>query len=79
LWLCKITLSSPDAFDEYSQVGEHCSHECLLNFTICMYTLYIEEFLRKPELNDIEHIYTLHEQKHGLPGMTGSIDCMHLE
>ncbi|GJV13685.1 putative reverse transcriptase domain-containing protein [Tanacetum coccineum] len=40
---------------------------------------YVEEFLRKPNLEDVQHVYELHERKHGLPGMLGSIDCMHWE
>ncbi|XP_023732546.1 uncharacterized protein LOC111880356 [Lactuca sativa] len=27
--------------------------------------------------NDIHQLYTVHEGKHGFPGMLGSIDCMH--
>ncbi|GJX45784.1 ALP1-like protein isoform X1 [Tanacetum coccineum] len=71
--------TSPDAFDEYLQVAERCSRECLWNFTKCIYILYVEEFLRKPNLEDVQHVYELHERKHGLPGMLGSIDCMHWE
>ncbi|GKA01413.1 reverse transcriptase domain-containing protein [Tanacetum coccineum] len=71
--------TSPDAFDEYLQVVERCSRECLWNFTKCIYILYVEEFLRKPTLDDVQHVYELHERKHGLPGMLGSIDCMHWE
>ncbi|GKE58840.1 ALP1-like protein isoform X1, partial [Tanacetum coccineum] len=36
-------------------------------------------FLRKPNLEDVQHVYELHERKHGLPEMLGSIDCMHWE
>ncbi|GKB02886.1 ALP1-like protein isoform X1 [Tanacetum coccineum] len=43
--------------------------------------VYPEEYFRrrKPTLEDIQHIYDLHERKHGLPGMLRSIDCMHWE
>ncbi|GJX91675.1 RNA-directed DNA polymerase, eukaryota [Tanacetum coccineum] len=71
--------SAPDAFDEYLQVVERCSRECLWNFTKCIYVLYVEEFLRKPTLADVQHIYESHERKHGLSRMLGSIDCMHWE
>ncbi|GJY25074.1 hypothetical protein Tco_0399800 [Tanacetum coccineum] len=66
--------TSPDAFDEYLQVAKRCSRECLWNFTKCIYILYVEEFLRKPNLEDVQHVYELHERKHGLPEMLGSID-----
>ncbi|GKA50375.1 RNA-directed DNA polymerase, eukaryota [Tanacetum coccineum] len=69
--------TAPDAFDEYLQIAERCSRECLDNFTKCIYILYVEEYLRRPSLEDIEKTYALHEEKHGLPGMLGSIDCMH--
>ncbi|GKB24806.1 ALP1-like protein isoform X1 [Tanacetum coccineum] len=69
--------TAPDAFDGYLQIVERCSRECLDNFTKCIYILYVEEYLRKPSLEDIEKTYALHEEKDGLPGMLGSIDCMH--
>nr|GFC37230.1 hypothetical protein [Tanacetum cinerariifolium] len=47
------------------------------NFTKCISILYVKEYLRRPSLEDIEKTYALHEEKHGLPGMLGSIDCMH--
>ncbi|GJX90742.1 ALP1-like protein [Tanacetum coccineum] len=71
--------TTPDAFDEYLQCAERCSRECLWNFTKCIYILYVEKYLRKPTLEDVQHVYDLHERKHGLPGMLGSIDCMHWE
>ncbi|GKB43580.1 ALP1-like protein isoform X1 [Tanacetum coccineum] len=69
--------TTPDEFDEYLQIVERCSRDCLDNFTKCIYILYVEEYLRKPSLEDIEKTYALHEEKHGLPGILGSIDCMH--
>nr|GEX55181.1 hypothetical protein [Tanacetum cinerariifolium] len=62
--------TTPDAFDEYLQIVERCSRECLDNFTKCMYILYVEEYLRRPSLKDIEKTYALHEEKHGLLRMT---------
>ncbi|GJT31199.1 ALP1-like protein [Tanacetum coccineum] len=35
------------------------------------------DFLRRPTATDIQKTYELHEEKHGLPGMLESIDCMH--
>ena len=69
--------TAPDAFDEYLKIVERCSRECLDNFTKCIYILYVEEYLRRPSLGDIEKTYALHEEKHRLPGMLRSIDRMH--
>ncbi|GJS99256.1 protein arginine N-methyltransferase 1.6 [Tanacetum coccineum] len=71
--------TAPDAFDEYLQIAERTSRECLENFTKCIHVLYVKKFLRKPTAADIQKTYELHEQKYGLPGMLGSIDCMHWE
>ncbi|GJU33306.1 putative nuclease HARBI1 isoform X2 [Tanacetum coccineum] len=37
--------------------------------------LYGEEYLRRPTQTDVEKLYAFHENKHGFPGMIGSIDC----
>ncbi|GKB39886.1 ALP1-like protein isoform X1 [Tanacetum coccineum] len=66
-----------DAFDEYLQIVERTSRECLDHFTKCIHVLYYDKFLRRPTATDIQKTYELHEEKHGLPGMLGSIDCMH--
>ncbi|GKB91880.1 hypothetical protein Tco_0964152 [Tanacetum coccineum] len=71
--------TAPDAFDEYLQIAERTSRECLDNFTKCIHVLYNHKFLRRPSATDIEKTYKLHEEKHGLPGMLGSIDCMHCD
>ncbi|GJW76285.1 ALP1-like protein [Tanacetum coccineum] len=36
-----------------------------------------ERYLLKPDFNDIQKLYTAHNNIHGFPGMLGSIDCMH--
>ncbi|GJT33081.1 ALP1-like protein isoform X1 [Tanacetum coccineum] len=69
--------TAPDVFDEYLQIAERTSQECLDNFTKCIHVLYNHKFLRRPSATDIKKTYKLHEEKHGLPGMFGSIDCMH--
>nr|GEV39780.1 hypothetical protein [Tanacetum cinerariifolium] len=71
--------TAPDAFDEYLQIVERCSRQCLENFTKCIHVLYVEKFLRKPTSADIQKTYELYEEKHGLPGMLRSISCMHWE
>ncbi|CAI9261885.1 unnamed protein product [Lactuca saligna] len=55
----------------------HTVRECVYKFckTICL--VYGQQYLRKPTINDIHQLYTVHEGKHGFPGMLGSIDCMH--
>ncbi|GJZ59914.1 nucleotide-binding alpha-beta plait domain-containing protein [Tanacetum coccineum] len=65
--------TSPDAFDEYLQIAERTSRECLDHFTKCIHVLYYDKFLRRPTATDIQK-NELHEEKHGLPGMLGSID-----
>ena len=69
--------TAPDALDEYLQIVERCSRQCVDAFCKCIHVLYSEKYLRQPNADDIEKIYALHEEKHQLPEMLGSIDCMH--
>ncbi|KAJ0789049.1 putative harbinger transposase-derived protein [Helianthus annuus] len=39
--------------------------------------LYGARYLRTPTWDDLQKIYEVHSAEHGLPGMIGSIDCMH--
>ncbi|GJY18886.1 transcription elongation factor SPT6 [Tanacetum coccineum] len=71
--------TTPDALDEYLQMGAHCARDCLDYFCMCVMDLYQPEFLRKPTLADIQNLYAAHNRIHGFPGMLGSIDCMHWE
>ncbi|GJV44494.1 RNA-directed DNA polymerase, eukaryota [Tanacetum coccineum] len=63
--------TDPDAFNEYLQIDERCSRQCLENFTKCIHVLYVEKLLRKSTSADTEKTYKLHEEKLGLSGMLG--------
>ncbi|KAJ9560224.1 hypothetical protein OSB04_005384 [Centaurea solstitialis] len=69
--------STSDAFDEYLRMSETTSRDCLDHFCKGIIYLYMRQYLRKPTATDVQAIYALHEQTHGLPGMLGSIDYMH--
>ncbi|XP_071728442.1 uncharacterized protein [Rutidosis leptorrhynchoides] len=71
--------TTPDLFDEYIKIGKKTAALCLDNFCKCVFHLFAREYLRKPTTEDIARLYNFHAQKHGLPGMLGSIDCMHWE
>ncbi|XP_071729152.1 uncharacterized protein [Rutidosis leptorrhynchoides] len=71
--------TTPDLFDEYIKIGEKTAALYLDYFCKCVFHLFAREYLRKPTAEDIARLYNFHEQKHGLPGMLGSIDCMHWE
>ncbi|GJS49921.1 retrovirus-related pol polyprotein from transposon TNT 1-94 [Tanacetum coccineum] len=65
----------PDSLDEYLQISEKTSRDCLMHFYNGVIELYGEEYLRRPMQTDVEKVYAFHEKKHGFPGMIGSIDC----
>jgi Plant transposon protein len=53
------------------------ARRCCDEFDIAMNTLFVHEFLQKPTMEDLMAIATLHQSKHRVPGMFGSLDCMH--
>ncbi|GJW50284.1 RNA-directed DNA polymerase, eukaryota [Tanacetum coccineum] len=66
--------SVPDSLDEYLQMGATTARKSLQIFCKVIMNLYGEEFLRKPTYTDMEKHYARHDEKHGFPGMLGSID-----
>ncbi|GJT52026.1 retrotransposon protein, putative, ty1-copia subclass [Tanacetum coccineum] len=58
----------PDSLDEYLQIGEKTSRDCLMHFCNGVIELYGEEYLRRPTQTDVEKLYAFHENKHGFPG-----------
>ncbi|XP_071699433.1 uncharacterized protein [Rutidosis leptorrhynchoides] len=76
--ICQLAYdASADLFDEYFHMGEQTSYDYLNKFCKCIYHLYATEYLRKPTAQDVQRLTIKHAQIHGLPGMLGSIDCMH--
>ncbi|GJT58490.1 ALP1-like protein [Tanacetum coccineum] len=65
----------PDSLDEYLQIGEKISRDCLMRFCNGDIELYGDEYLRRPTQTDVEKLYAFQENKHGFPDMIGSIDC----
>ncbi|GKD19977.1 ALP1-like protein [Tanacetum coccineum] len=61
--------------DEYMQISERSSRLALDHFCQAVMEIYGPEFLRKPTVTDVEKLYRHHEEKHGFPGMLGSLDC----
>ncbi|GJT98429.1 hypothetical protein Tco_1093947 [Tanacetum coccineum] len=64
----------PDALNEYLQMGATTTRDNLVHFCNAVMELYGREYLRQPTYTDMEKIYAHHKQKHGFPGMIGSID-----
>ncbi|GJV23281.1 ALP1-like protein [Tanacetum coccineum] len=48
----------PDSLDEYLQIGEKTSRDCLMHFCNGVIELYGEEYLRRPTQTDVEKRYT---------------------
>ncbi|GJW35926.1 ALP1-like protein [Tanacetum coccineum] len=67
----------PDSLDENLQMGATTACKSLQIFCKVIMNLYGEEFLLKPTYTDMEKLYAYHDEKHGFPGMLGSIDCTH--
>ncbi|KAI3520786.1 hypothetical protein L1887_10238 [Cichorium endivia] len=66
-----------DSWDEYLRMSERTARDALYKFSKAIIKVYGPRYLRKPTTNDIHQLYTIHQGRHGLPGMIGSIDCMH--
>ncbi|XP_017250657.1 uncharacterized protein LOC108221279 [Daucus carota subsp. sativus] len=67
---------SADAVDDYVRIGESTAIECLKKFVTDVILVFEEEYLRKPNSNDVWRLLEMGEAR-GFPGMMGSIDCMH--
>jgi hypothetical protein len=65
-----------DRLDEYIRMGESTIIDCVKQFTRLIVELYGDEYMREPNQNDITRLLSVAEER-GIPGMLGSIDCMH--
>nr|GEV16521.1 hypothetical protein [Tanacetum cinerariifolium] len=61
--------------DDYMQISKRSSRMALDHFCEAVKDIYGPMYLRKPTVTDIEKLYRHHEEKHGFPGMLGSLDC----
>ncbi|KAJ9546595.1 hypothetical protein OSB04_019138 [Centaurea solstitialis] len=68
---------SGDAFDECIRMGEKTSRDYLNNLCTSIIEVYGQLYLLKASFQDIQQLYAAHEDRHGFPGMLGSLDCMH--
>ncbi|XP_042396392.1 uncharacterized protein LOC121986491 [Zingiber officinale] len=66
-----------DHYDEYLRIAETTVIQCLFNFCRYVIEVFGAQYLRRPNAADIQHLLEMHEQRHGFPGMLGSLDCMH--
>ncbi|XP_057744590.1 uncharacterized protein LOC130962388 [Arachis stenosperma] len=67
---------STDAVDDYVRIGERCTIKCLKKFVEGVISVFKDEYLQKPNPNDIRRLLQMTEGR-GFPGMLGSINCMH--
>ncbi|XP_016200014.2 uncharacterized protein LOC107641019 [Arachis ipaensis] len=65
-----------DVVDDYVRIGESTTIECLENFVEGVILVFEDEYLQKPNPNDVQCLLQMAEGR-GFPGMLGSIDCMH--
>ncbi|XP_076931294.1 uncharacterized protein LOC143596394 [Bidens hawaiensis] len=66
-----------DMLDEYLQMAKKTGRDALNHFCRGVISLYKRRYLRRPTMYDIQCIYEVHGEKHGFPGMLGSLNCMH--
>jgi hypothetical protein len=68
--------ATADCNDEYLQLSESTSLDCMDRFCKAIVAIYSAEYLRHPTPADLERLLT-QGAKRGFPGMLGSLDCMH--
>jgi hypothetical protein len=68
------------AFRDYHQMGRNTTTECIKAFfsAILADPELRGTYLRSPTRADAKRITGLHKEKHGVDGMLGSLDCMHV-
>ena len=64
-------------FRDYFQLSSSQARLCCQKFHTTMISVYLSEYLRLPTAADVKSVLKLHEEKHKVKGMMGSLDCMH--
>ena len=58
-------------------ISQFMAKECCKRFNKAMSDYFGDEFMRLPTADDLKGLVALHKEMHGVPGMFGSLDCMH--
>jgi hypothetical protein len=71
---------SPQAFLDYFQMGETTARKCLIHFAAAVNGSdeLTHRFFRPMTRSDAINVCKLHKNQHGVDGMVGSLDCMHV-
>ena len=64
-------------FMDYFSMSKTLCAEACRQFDAVIASLYMEEYLRVPDGNDLKNICLLHKEVHGVNGMIGALDCSH--
>ncbi|XP_023755969.1 uncharacterized protein LOC111904432 [Lactuca sativa] len=67
---------SADTMGDYMRMSERTAHESLYKMSKGVFETFGDVYLRKPLFYDTQELYAAHEERHGVPGMIGSIECM---
>ncbi|KAG7356449.1 plant transposon protein [Nitzschia inconspicua] len=67
----------PHTFIDFFQMSKEMARDCCRAFDRAIQTLYMEEYLRVPTVEDLKGINKLHQHRYGVAGMIGSLDCSH--
>jgi hypothetical protein len=72
--------TSPHAFIDYFQMGETTARRCFIRFAnaISSCARLQQRFFRPMNRTDAQNVCALHKGQHGIEGMIGSLDCMHV-
>jgi Plant transposon protein len=66
-------------FCMYYQMSKTLAAKACKEFNKTFLSLYRKKYLKKPDQQDVLSIAELHREVHGVPGMFGSLDCMHTQ
>jgi hypothetical protein len=71
---------SPSGFQSYFQMGLPTARQCLMRFIfVVSNSVELQEHYMRPiTRQDALRVSNMHKQKHGISGMLGSLDCMHV-
>ena len=64
-------------FRDYFQLSSTMATACFYQFVEDMQKVYGDTYLALPTASQLKSIVNLHKVQHGVPGMVGSLDCMH--